>query len=1815
MRYLYFLISLMAASISLFSQELVIREIDETNFPVIKTYFNLIDANNNPMINSSVTNFAIEEDYAPMVINTISNPPVFNENPFSALLAIDLSSTMNPTKIELAKFALNKWLRYSKVSVSECAVIGFNDNNFLLHDFSQDSTSLSQSLNNVTPRNSEILDSVFRAGAFGLFNFIGTASNTNKVIIIITDGISINYQSDYAELFNRASELNIPVYILSINSYINYVLDQLSESTQGHCYNYLNNQNDFTKAIKQIALKMRQVPTSYITYRSTNLCNNLEKRLVQLKYKPNNAIDKLEYDMIGYQSTYLSFDKSNIHFTNPPMYLTSSMNLVVKANNGSINVTDITSSNVNFDINPKNFILNSGASRTLTVTYKPNDLDSSYNWTNFNFVTDKCPYTYNASAGYKGIKPKNKTLKVTSPVGGEVICGGGDTLITWEGIPATEAVKIELSLDLGGSWTTLAENAKGGVFIWKDVPKTTKNRCWIKATQIGDITGNTFVGMEFLHTIDTMNYNYTSYYPNWDKSGNRLITRVWNDYSVLWDAVSGDSLASFPISATASYWWYNSDSWSYTSEYFVNQFNNTIDIIYSTDTFTPVDTIITSTDGYYNYYDWYNNGAWYSNENKYIFSDDSIIYIYNLNSRSIIYSYNTHDTIFSVIPNPVNNEIVLVRGLHSHFILNTSTNEIINTYYTNYNYYSYWYANNFCWSPNGRYFVTHNSYYTIEIYDYTLPDPVATFNNYTYYDWSAGWWNYDGSYFLYHSAANELSIIETANWTLSNTYSYDPGLDNNTIHGAAWNPLNNYIAVSTWLGSLIILDGTNCEVVQRLDSVNLYNYYLDWNYNGEYFAISKYDGNHGLDIWKFSTNSTLQCDTSDAVFAIINPMVTLKTIDMGKVLINNSKDSLITDYITNEVNTHAAVDTIVFTGADADCFRINNGDGNFRVARYKTRDVEFQFTPNRTGIHSAVVNIIIHGDTTKSDIQGTGVEPKVLIVNNIINFGNVEINSFKDTIQAITIKNIGTTNLKIKEIKIAASDYNDFTIINGANIQSLATDSTAKLDLRFTPSKIGYSSGVLEIYYEGISSPAVVQLIGNAYILNPVISATANPFDDIICTNTSLSYVIIKNEGLNNLIISDIRFSGVNKDLFSIDFTSEISIKPDSSLILPLIFTSNSIGIKSANIEITSNSNPDALKVIPISVKKDSANIIPKSIEINMGTIGIDEAWSKVLDILNYGSTINKAIISTPTGFSIDNNEFLLPSASSKPITISYAGSPIAGSIDETFTVTDTICNRTVNVRIYGEVRSGAYIKSITDIYKYLSCDERSYQDSIYIENGGVGNISVNGISFTNPKYSLVAPFTQFDLAEGSGKYIHYQLSGADYGNNISDMLFNYTAGVTDNYTVKLNSYLEIVNVAFYDTELNIGNVCSDINFDTLIYIKNYGTKRTAAYFEHSAHVLIDPEIVELDANQDMYVNVIVSVPADASIVNESITLIDSVCKFSHTFPIRGTILQPKLLASKIEINGSIGNTLQGNLSIENKSNIEILINSLPIGNGVFTFNNNQLPITIAANSIVYIKVDYKADNNINDTLLTYLVSEPCGLSTEILLIGLPFELDVKLYTEMINAKVGDEINLPIYFQYSNEDAINTAGRLNAKITYNSTVLSPINYTAVIEAGSRGIINLEALQFPSTLTGTVANIRFKVGLGNADYSDINFESITQTNSNHIINPVNSTVSITNICTEGGKRLINTDSDFEMSINPNPVKSDIKISIMTRIKENSRIDIVNSIGEIVMTKDLNLETKQFNTISFDLSQLSDGLYYIRYSSNSINQTKSFLLMNK
>jgi hypothetical protein len=219
-------------------------------------------------------------------------------------------------------------------------------------------------------------------------------------------------------------------------------------------------------------------------------------------------------------------------------------------------------------------------------------------------------------------------------------------------------------------------------------------------------------------------------------------------------------------------------------------------------------------------------------------------------------------------------------------------------------------------------------------------------------------------------------------------------------------------------------------------------------------------------------------DISDSLWAIVLPTATAVDIDMGRVRVNDSKDSVVSGFITNTGPVAIRIEAITFDGIDAGMFDLQSGPPPFEIAIGEAKDVEFRFTPSSAGVKTATITLRTQAGSSSHSIRGEAVLPGIEVLAVLVDFGSVAVGEMKDTVVA-AIRNIGSGALDISGIRQLGPDLTQFSVLSGDGAFTLGPGEERSIELRFAPTKGGRTSGSVGWYHDGVGSPAMVHLFGN----------------------------------------------------------------------------------------------------------------------------------------------------------------------------------------------------------------------------------------------------------------------------------------------------------------------------------------------------------------------------------------------------------------------------------------------------------------------------------------------------------------------------------------------------------------------------------------------------------------------------------------------------------------------------------------------------------------------------------------------------------------
>ena len=205
---------------------------------------------------------------------------------------------------------------------------------------------------------------------------------------------------------------------------------------------------------------------------------------------------------------------------------------------------------------------------------------------------------------------------------------------------------------------------------------------------------------------------------------------------------------------------------------------------------------------------------------------------------------------------------------------------------------------------------------------------------------------------------------------------------------------------------------------------------------------------------------------------LVNPS---DNIDFGSVLANNSSSNR---YITisNTGTASLLITDIEITGADALMFkRVSSPDSsvfqNITIGAGSSFVFTFNFTPTSSGVKNAKVTFIHSLGSSEINFSGIGLLSGISVTPNPLDFGEVEIGTYKDL--SVVIENTGNTDLRVTGFEVRevnASLFSRFSSPDSSGIGiTLTPSATYTATIRFRPDISGTKNATLDIVTNIIS--------------------------------------------------------------------------------------------------------------------------------------------------------------------------------------------------------------------------------------------------------------------------------------------------------------------------------------------------------------------------------------------------------------------------------------------------------------------------------------------------------------------------------------------------------------------------------------------------------------------------------------------------------------------------------------------------------------------------------------------------------------------------
>lgn len=1293
--------------------------VNSSAYPEIEIESILI--NDGKFVNQSSAGLTLTENGAIRTINNFECPGgQTQDTTFSMLFVIDLSQSMAGQNFVILKQALTEFIQNFELNTSQIAITGFNNINFLIHDFSNDKQSLIGSLNNLTFNGSTDINAAFLSEPAGALSLLESTKNRRE-IVLITDGTESGNKD---LIITKILQTGARLHTITFNFPTSPLIASISTATEGYSFDRINNSDDFKKAIYSTAYLAKFNQPCKFSYNSFT-CNS--ENTINLNFSSIGFDANLNLNISGDLLPHLVIEPSYFYYglRQPPAKPTKKF--ILTAKNGDISITDFVDNPIFKVISvPKNFILKSGESKEITVQFEP--IDTAYIYSEIKITGNQCNGgVLRLAGGSDRTSDIDKTIRVVSPNGGEILFTGGYYKIEWDCVLPGDTVKIDYSLNNGNSWINITNSATGLSYNWRGVPFVTSNNCLIRVGQLSkyDLSKNIIS----LKGIQGGVVNLV-----WKDLQNEIYTGSTDGFIRLWNAADGEPVKTISGNITNLLDFDISSDFKFVA--FITENSNAITIRNVDDEFEEYKLSLTGEEILHIDWNPVNNfvAAACASGNIYVWDFPSANpvkqWIYTSKANSLQW-----DKAGEQLAAGCENGFARILKINEPMIeeIKASDQRINST----------------AFNPTGKVLVTSSMSEIIRIWN------IATDENII-------------------SLFNDNKPVNIVSRDPSGTFTAPVASASVDSAIILWNPgdgskyytfkgHNNYVNRIKWRN-----DG------KRIASSTI---------QGEVFVWSPDD-------IPFN-RPTLQEDLSDNVWSIINPAIKTGSVVFARLSVNSFKDSIVQNIISNPHNTGLYIDTIYIRGSsNTFSIESGLPDFPYYLNGFSGLDMKIRFNPKLIGSKLDTIVYKSGEREFRTILFGYADERVIEVFPKNHNFGIVKVGNSSQAL-VVNVKNISSSDVFIDNIneifnQDSQFEVRDFTTGFISPDNSIDINVFYKPNKTFMSGAlfdVDYDGKIGPEYISLVGIGAAPQISFIPEINLPEIVCENIVSRDVWIYNDGNDILNIQNIKLsvNSSPEFSIDLSGTNLNIIEKDSTKLIvnfNSEAEGDYQSEILISSNM------------NADKTIENIIKINIKKAVSDFKLSSDNLLFFVYNTNEPQTKEITVHNTGTvpiTFNPTV--NLEYFEIESIiPPATPPKDSSKVRIKFKGAAQFGQYSDINNFSDS-CGKSTLLNLNAYVGpNAAEITSVDDIqFTEIMCSPDSTLHSLILKNSGTTPLLISSIAFRNSEsvFSLDENFEETNLPSGEEKTFLLKFkplkSGTSYDTLvINSNAVNYPSGIKD---------------------------------------------------------------------------------------------------------------------------------------------------------------------------------------------------------------------------------------------------------------------------------------------------------------------------------------------------------------------------------------------------------------------------------------------------
>lgn len=995
--------------------QIIIDSVSIKNYPEIGTSFYVFNKLNRPDFDFQGNDFQITNSGNQLAIKNFINPIQQNTDNNSILILFDLATDTN--KIKLYKKFTNYFIDLLSSGSTDISLISFNKYPLINNYFTSDFAKIKQNINSLVNSDLSDVPEAFLLTPGGAFDLVKSGTHTNKSIILISEGNKIY---DNSKIVMMANASGIPIYIVSINKIVSNDVISLYKNTSGNKTDAIddNNYQDKAKILYAEIFKFKPIE---ITFDNILSCDNVNS--IDINNTKTGDKTSFKIEIADTNKPYLEIAPPYLKFGGVLPGNTSTLSVKLTARKKDITISNLTLTSNDFAIQGYNandvIVIHQGETKNLDIKYAPTDSNLVFALLQIN--SDACfGKDLYISAGFPNKAPKNNTIKITNPNGGETFISGDTAQISWFGVLPNDIIQLQYSTDDMKTWDTLASNVNGLKYTWQVVP-TFGNKNRVKIVQLWPNNIGQTLDLPHQNIVYTANFSKSDDEGHIVTTANDGIVRLFKSYSgaVIRKYVYNDGKEKL-----------NWANFSNDDKYISAAYGNGTIIIWQTDNAVIYKNM--------NAHNGEVTCVNFNKDNTQIVSTgtDDMVKIWDVKTGNLIKAFDNGTKVWYCKFIKNDSKILFCDNKGKGKVYDIASGVIEKTFYDD----SYRFkVNNVEINKDEDFVAISQNDGKATVYDYNTEKKL-----------------YSVSHF------DTMSINSTVNYV-------DFGFDPNTNEHLIITSSNDYTA-KIWK----VTNGSYVkELKEHTNGVNM----AVFNFDGSRILTSSIDST--AKVWNLNKRD-LQIDTSDANFTIERAKLKFDTLRFAKTAVMEIRYNNFDKYITNPLAGGFTIYDIFVSGNNKDEFKILDNIEKFRINPSESKNISMSFAPQNIGVRTAFLNIIVPYSADKKDtiqipIIGTGYEPGLQLLVNTVDFGRVQIGDYKDTLVSAALKNKTLSDVVIKNVENLNPSDNNFKIIDNIKNITLKPQEILPLTIRFYSNEIGKKQGVFKI--ENNKTADVLQLL------------------------------------------------------------------------------------------------------------------------------------------------------------------------------------------------------------------------------------------------------------------------------------------------------------------------------------------------------------------------------------------------------------------------------------------------------------------------------------------------------------------------------------------------------------------------------------------------------------------------------------------------------------------------------------------------------------------------------------------------------------------